>query len=112
MAVLTIAAIGVFYCFGVFWTLRAAWLFGTAAAGAIANLPSRGGSPGESHGPDPAAPWGTLGGGLGVGSCSLRAGQPEKDQYRAVQAYDVLIIEAPNGCPDLRFRYCRDLVHH
>ncbi len=34
MVALTVAAIGVFCCFGVFWTLPTAWLSGTAAAGA------------------------------------------------------------------------------
>ncbi|TFV71166.1 MFS transporter [Bradyrhizobium frederickii] len=42
MVVLTIAAIGVFCCFGVFWTLPTAWLSGTAAAGAIALINSIG----------------------------------------------------------------------
>jgi ACS family tartrate transporter-like MFS transporter len=36
MVVLTVAAIGVFCTFAVFWTLPTAWLSGTAAAGAIA----------------------------------------------------------------------------
>src|SRR3954453_86294 len=40
--VLTVAAIGVFCCFGVFWTLPPAWLSGTAAAGAIALINSIG----------------------------------------------------------------------
>ena len=35
MVVLTVAAIGVFCCFGVFWTLPTAWLSGTAAAGIL-----------------------------------------------------------------------------
>jgi ACS family tartrate transporter-like MFS transporter len=42
MVVLTIAAIGVFCTFGVFWTLPTAWLSGTAAAGAIALINSIG----------------------------------------------------------------------
>lgn len=42
MMVLTVAAIGVFCCFGVFWTLPTAWLSGTAAAGAIALINSVG----------------------------------------------------------------------
>ncbi|CCE10956.1 putative transport protein (MFS superfamily); tartrate transporter [Bradyrhizobium sp. STM 3843] len=42
MVVLTIAAIGVFCVFGVFWTLPTAWLSGTAAAGAIALINSIG----------------------------------------------------------------------
>jgi len=42
MAVLTIAAIGVFCTFAVFWTLPTAWLSGTAAAGAIALINSVG----------------------------------------------------------------------
>jgi MFS transporter, ACS family, tartrate transporter len=42
MVVLTIAAIGVFCCFAVFWTLPTAWLSGTAAAGAIALINSVG----------------------------------------------------------------------
>lgn len=42
MAALTVAAIGVFCCFGVFWTLPTAWLSGTAAAGAIALINSIG----------------------------------------------------------------------
>ena len=42
MIVLTVAAIGVFCCFGVFWTLPTAWLSGTAAAGAIALINSIG----------------------------------------------------------------------
>jgi nitrate/nitrite transporter NarK len=42
MVVLTVAAIGVFCCFGVFWTLPTAWLSGTAAAGAIALINSIG----------------------------------------------------------------------
>jgi ACS family tartrate transporter-like MFS transporter len=40
--VLTVAAIGVFCTFGVFWTLPTAWLSGTAAAGAIALINSIG----------------------------------------------------------------------
>jgi cyanate permease len=42
MVALTFAAIGVFCCFGVFWTLPTAWLSGTAAAGAIALINSIG----------------------------------------------------------------------
>jgi MFS transporter, ACS family, tartrate transporter len=42
MAVLTIAAIGVFCTFGTFWALPTAWLSGTAAAGAIALINSLG----------------------------------------------------------------------
>src|SRR6201993_1949789 len=42
MVVLTVAAIGVFCVFGVFWTLPTAWLSGTAAAGAIALINSIG----------------------------------------------------------------------
>ena len=42
MAVLTLAAIGIFCIFGVFWTLPTAWLSGTAAAGAIALINSIG----------------------------------------------------------------------
>jgi MFS transporter, ACS family, tartrate transporter len=42
MVVLTVAAIGVFCTFGVFWTLPTAWLSGTAAAGAIALINSIG----------------------------------------------------------------------
>jgi MFS transporter, ACS family, tartrate transporter len=42
MAVLTVAAIGVFCTFGTFWTLPTAWLSGTAAAGAIALINSIG----------------------------------------------------------------------
>jgi MFS transporter, ACS family, tartrate transporter len=42
MVVLTVAAIGVFCTFGVFWTLPTAWLSGTAAAGAIALINSVG----------------------------------------------------------------------
>jgi MFS transporter, ACS family, tartrate transporter len=42
MVVLTLAAIGVFCVFGVFWTLPTAWLSGTAAAGAIALINSIG----------------------------------------------------------------------
>ncbi|RXG86484.1 MFS transporter, partial [Bradyrhizobium vignae] len=42
MVVLTVAAVGVFCCFGVFWTLPTAWLSGTAAAGAIALINSIG----------------------------------------------------------------------
>ena len=42
MVALTVAAIGVFCCFGVFWTLPTAWLSGTAAAGAIALINSIG----------------------------------------------------------------------
>jgi MFS transporter, ACS family, tartrate transporter len=40
--VLTVAAIGVFGTFAVFWTLPTAWLSGTAAAGAIALINSIG----------------------------------------------------------------------
>src|ERR1700722_1002957 len=42
MVVLSVAAIGVFCTFGVFWTLPTAWLSGTAAAGAIALINSSG----------------------------------------------------------------------
>ena len=42
MVVLTVAAIGVFCTFAVFWTLPTAWLSGTAAAGAIALVNSVG----------------------------------------------------------------------
>jgi MFS transporter, ACS family, tartrate transporter len=42
MVVLTVAAIGVFCIFGVFWTLPTAWLSGRAAAGAIALINSIG----------------------------------------------------------------------
>src|SRR5882724_7598414 len=42
MVVLTVAAIGIFCTFGVFWTLPTAWLSGTAAAGAIALINSIG----------------------------------------------------------------------
>src|ERR1700685_2706154 len=42
MIVLTVAAIGMFYTFAVFWTLPTAWLSGTAAAGAIASINSIG----------------------------------------------------------------------
>src|SRR4029079_17435049 len=42
MIVLTVAAIGVFCCFGVFWTLPTAWLSGTASAGGIALINSIG----------------------------------------------------------------------
>jgi ACS family tartrate transporter-like MFS transporter len=42
MIALTVAAIGVFCCFAVFWTLPTAWLSGTAAAGAIALINSIG----------------------------------------------------------------------
>ncbi len=42
MLILTIAAIGVFCTFAVFWTLPTAWLSGTAAAGAIALINSIG----------------------------------------------------------------------
>jgi MFS transporter, ACS family, tartrate transporter len=42
MIVMTVAAIGVFCVFGVFWTLPTAWLSGTAAAGAIALINSIG----------------------------------------------------------------------
>jgi nitrate/nitrite transporter NarK len=42
MIVLTVAALGVFCCFGVFWTLPTAWLSGTAAAGGIALINSIG----------------------------------------------------------------------
>ena len=42
MVVLTIAAIGIFCTFAVFWTLPTAWLSGTAAAGAIALINSIG----------------------------------------------------------------------
>jgi MFS family permease len=42
MVVLTLAAIGTFCIFAVFWTLPTAWLSGTAAAGAIALINSIG----------------------------------------------------------------------
>jgi D-galactonate transporter len=42
MVALTLAAIGVFCVFGVFWALPTAWLSGTAAAGAIALINSLG----------------------------------------------------------------------
>jgi ACS family tartrate transporter-like MFS transporter len=42
MVALTVAAIGTFCTFGVFWTLPTAWLSGTAAAGAIALINSIG----------------------------------------------------------------------
>ncbi len=42
IAVLTLAAIGIFCIFGVFWTLPTAWLSGTAAAGALALINSIG----------------------------------------------------------------------
>jgi MFS transporter, ACS family, tartrate transporter len=42
MVVLTVAAIGIFCTFGVFWTLPTAWLSGIAAAGAIALINSIG----------------------------------------------------------------------
>jgi nitrate/nitrite transporter NarK len=42
MMVLTVAAIGIFCTFGVFWALPTAWLSGTAAAGAIALINSIG----------------------------------------------------------------------
>jgi len=42
MVMLTIAAIGVFCTFAVFWTLPTAWLSGMAAAGAIALINSIG----------------------------------------------------------------------
>ncbi|MBR1120473.1 MFS transporter [Bradyrhizobium lablabi] len=42
MIALTVAAIGIFCCFAVFWTLPTAWLSGTAAAGAIALINSIG----------------------------------------------------------------------
>src|SRR5215470_4858011 len=42
MVALTVAAIGIFCCFAVFWTLPTAWLSGTAAAGAIALINSIG----------------------------------------------------------------------
>jgi MFS transporter, ACS family, tartrate transporter len=42
MIVLTVAAIGMFSTFAVFWTLPTAWLSGTAAAGAIALINSIG----------------------------------------------------------------------
>jgi MFS transporter, ACS family, tartrate transporter len=42
MVVLSVAAIGIFSIFGVFWTLPTAWLSGTAAAGAIALINSIG----------------------------------------------------------------------
>jgi MFS transporter, ACS family, tartrate transporter len=42
MIVLTVAAIGMFCTFAVFWTLPTAWLSGTAAAGAIALINSIG----------------------------------------------------------------------
>lgn len=42
MAALTLAAVGIFCVFGVFWTLPTAWLSGTAAAAAIALINSIG----------------------------------------------------------------------
>lgn len=42
MVMLTVAAIGVFCTFALFWTLPTAWLSGTAAAGAIAMINSIG----------------------------------------------------------------------
>jgi MFS transporter, ACS family, tartrate transporter len=42
MVALTLAAIGIFCIFAVFWTLPTAWLSGTAAAGAIALINSIG----------------------------------------------------------------------
>ena len=42
MIVLTVAAIGMFCTFAVFWTLPTAWLSGTTAAGAIALINSIG----------------------------------------------------------------------
>ena len=42
MIVLTVAAIGMFCTFAVFWTLPTAWLSGTAAAGGIALINSIG----------------------------------------------------------------------
>jgi nitrate/nitrite transporter NarK len=42
MVALTVAAIGVFCTFALFWTLPTAWLSGTAAAGAIALINSIG----------------------------------------------------------------------
>ena len=42
MIVLTVAAIGIFCTFAVFWTLPTAWLSGTAAAGGIALINSIG----------------------------------------------------------------------
>jgi ACS family tartrate transporter-like MFS transporter len=42
MIVLTVAAVGVFRAFAVFWTLPTAWLLGAAAAGAIALINSIG----------------------------------------------------------------------
>jgi len=42
MVALTVAAIGIFCTFAVFWTLPTAWLAGTAAAGAIALINSIG----------------------------------------------------------------------
>jgi len=42
MVALTLAAIGIFAIFAVFWTLPTAWLSGTAAAGAIALINSIG----------------------------------------------------------------------
>lgn len=42
MVALTVAAIGVFCTFALFWTLPTAWLSGTAAAGAIAMINSIG----------------------------------------------------------------------
>jgi D-galactonate transporter len=42
MVALTVAAIGIFGTFAVFWTLPTAWLSGTAAAGAIALINSIG----------------------------------------------------------------------
>ena len=42
MVVLTVAAIGIFCTFAVFWTLPTTWLSGTAAAGGIALINSIG----------------------------------------------------------------------
>jgi nitrate/nitrite transporter NarK len=42
MVALSLAAIGIFCIFAVFWTLPTAWLSGTAAAGAIALINSIG----------------------------------------------------------------------
>jgi len=42
MVVLTVAAVGIFCTFAVFWTLPTAWLSGTAAAGGIALINSIG----------------------------------------------------------------------
>ncbi len=42
MVVLTVAAIGIFCTFAVFWTLPTAWLSGTAAAGGMALINSIG----------------------------------------------------------------------